>query len=135
MHRSILGAALALAFAPALAQQTASEVYQWKDANGVTHYSQTPPAGRSYEQRVITSSGAAAPTAAADSVAGTDTTRAASGESPQCATARANIATLEGEGEVQIDEDGSGNPRVLDAEQRASQLELARAAVKAYCTP
>src|SRR5690606_4995579 len=45
MHRSILGAALALAFAPALAQQTASEVYQWKDANGVTHFSQTPPAG------------------------------------------------------------------------------------------
>lgn len=134
MHRSILGAALALAFAPALAQQTASEVYQWKDANGVTHYSQTPPAGRSYEQRVITSSGAATPTATAD--AGADAgTRAASGESPQCATARANIATLEGEGEVQIDEDGSGNPRLLDAEQRASQLELARAAVKAYCTP
>ena len=34
-----------------------------------------------------------------------------------------------------FDEDGSGNPRVLDAEQRASQLELARAAVRAYCTP
>ena len=134
MHRFVFGALLALAAAPALAQQTASEVYQWKDANGVTHYSQTPPPQGRYEQRVITSSGAAVGTTAADASA-TASAPAASGDSPQCASARANIATLEGEGEVQIDEDGSGNPRLLNAEQRASQLELARAAVKAYCTP
>ena len=37
---------------------------------------------------------------------------------------------------MQQDTDGDGTPDVvLDATQRAAQLELARAAVKAYCTP
>ncbi|WP_132998996.1 DUF4124 domain-containing protein [Luteimonas arsenica] len=130
MHRYVLGAVLAFAAAPALAQQTAGEVYQWKDANGVTHYSQTPPAQGRYEQRVITSSGAAAPTAAVEAKADD----AAAGN-PQCATARANVATLQAEGDVQIDAEGDGQLRVLNAEQRANQLELAQAAVKAYCTP
>ena len=91
---------------------------------------ETPPAKGSYEQRVITSSGAAAPTAAAEA----KTDDAAAGN-PQCATARANVATLQAEGDVQIDADGDGQLRVLNAEQRANQLELAQAAVKAYCTP
>ena len=130
MQRFVLGAALALAASPAIAQQTAGEVYQWTDANGVTHYSQTPPARGSYEHRLITSSGAAAPTSArADASAET-------AENPQCATARANIAALQGEGDVQIDADGDGEPdTVLDAGQRSAQLALAEAAVKAYCTP
>ena len=29
----------------------AGDLYQWKDANGVTHYSQTPPASGSYKER------------------------------------------------------------------------------------
>lgn len=128
MHRFVLGAVLAFAAAPALAQQTAGEVYQWTDANGVTHYSQTPPAQGRYEHRVITSSGAAA-------AAGSEPV-AAQADNPQCTTARANIAALQGEGEVQMDADGDGKAdRTLDADQRASQLELAQAAVKAYCSP
>ena len=130
MHRFVLGTVLAFAAVPALAQQTAGEVFKWTDANGVTHYSQTPPASGRYEHRLITSSGVASATAAADADA------ASSSESPQCTTARANIAALKAEGDVQIDADGDGKPdRVLDADQRASQLELAQAAVKAYCTP
>lgn len=132
MYRFVIGATLALAAIPAFAQQTAGEVYQWKDANGVTHYSQTPPDKGVYEHRLITSSGAAA--------AATTTTsaeaEAAAAANPQCTTARANIAALQGEGAVQMDADGDGKPdQVLDAEQRAAQLELAQAAVKAYCTP
>ena len=84
MHRFALGAVLALAAAPVLAQQTAGEVYQWTDANGVTHYSQTPPSQGRYEHRLITSSGAAAPVAAAAPSAG----------NPQCEVARGNIAAL-----------------------------------------
>src|SRR5690606_20897615 len=63
MHRFVFAAILALAAFPAIAQQTAGEVFQWTDANGVTHYSQTPPTQGGYEHRLITSSGAAAPTA------------------------------------------------------------------------
>lgn len=124
MNRIALAAALALAAAPAFAQQ-ANEVYQWTDANGVTHYSQTPPARGSYEHRVINSAGTA--------TTATPAAQAAP-ESPQCATARENIAMLEGGGDVEMDTDGDGTPdHVLDAAQRAAQLELARAAVKAYC--
>lgn len=127
MHRFLFAAILALAAFPAVAQQTAGEVYQWTDAGGVTHYSQTPPQQGRYEHRLITSSGAAAPA---------ETGSAAAAENPQCTTARANITALQGEGDVQQDIDGDGKPdSVLDADQRAAQLELARAAVKAYCTP
>jgi len=127
MHRFVFAAILALAAFPAIAQQTAGEVFQWTDANGVTHYSQTPPTQGGYEHRLITSSGAAAPTASEP---------AADAANPHCATARANIAALQGEGDVQQDTDGDGEPdSVLDADQRAAQLELAQAAVKAYCAP
>ena len=127
MHRFVFAATLAFAASPAIAQQTAGEVYQWTDASGVTHYSQTPPDAGRYEQRLITSSGAAAPSAA-EPVAVVD--------NPQCTTARANIAVLQSEGDVQQDTDGDGKPdTVLDADQRAAQLELSQAAVKAYCTP
>lgn len=127
MRRFVLAAILASAASPLLAQQTAGEVYQWTDANGVIHYSQTPPASGRYEYRQINSSGAAAAPAA---------TEDAPKENPQCTVARTNIAALQGEGDVQIDADGDGQPdQVLDADQRASQLELAEAAVRAYCTP
>ncbi|NLA67749.1 MAG: DUF4124 domain-containing protein [Gammaproteobacteria bacterium] len=126
MHRFVLGAIVAFAAVPAFAQQTAGEVYQWTDANGVTHYSQTPPEQGRYEHRLITSSGAAAPVSTAPEAPA----------NPHCATARANIAILQGEGDVQHDTDGDGEPdTVLDATQRAAQLELAQAAAKAYCTP
>ncbi|WP_425480419.1 DUF4124 domain-containing protein [Luteimonas viscosa] len=103
-----------------------AEVYQWKDANGVTHYSQTPPPRGSYQQRQITSAGAGTAQQA--------TQAAAPAESPQCANARANVTALSGSRPVhEAGEDGKPGRALNDAE-RASQLELANAAVKAYCT-
>ena len=114
------GLALGLLAAPALS----GEVYQWKDANGVTHYSQTPPAKGSYQQRQITATGASAVQAAAPQ---------AVEESPNCITARANVAALsDGRPVHEAGEDGQPGRALNDAE-RASQLELAKAAVKAYC--
>ncbi len=105
---------------------SAAEVYQWKDANGVTHYSQTPPPKGSYQQRQITSSGAGAAQATASQAT-------AAVENPNCATARANVAALSGSGAVhEAGEEGKPGRALNDAE-RASQLELANAAVKAYC--
>ncbi|WP_238346179.1 DUF4124 domain-containing protein [Luteimonas saliphila] len=104
----------------------AAEVYQWKDANGVTHYSQTPPPKGSYQQRQITSAGAGTALQAAQTEAPAD--------NPQCAAARANVAALAGNRPVhEAGEDGQPGRALNDAE-RASQLELANAAVKAYCT-
>ncbi|HRN62377.1 MAG TPA: DUF4124 domain-containing protein [Luteimonas sp.] len=119
---------LALAVATVLAAPLAQggEVYQWKDANGVTHYSQTPPPKGSYQLRQITGSGASvAPQAA--------TTQVGAAEDSRCATARSNVATLSGNQPVQ-EEGEDGQPgRALNDAERAAQLELANAAVKAYC--
>ncbi len=118
---------LSVALSVCHAQQTASEVYQWKDAKGVTHYSQTPPTSGSYKQRVITQTQAASPVAAA--------TAEAAVENTQCTVAKRNIAALDSERPVGQDADGDGQPdATMTDEQRASQRSLAEAAVKAYCT-
>lgn len=117
----------ALFLATAAAGSAASEIYQWKDARGVTHYSETPPpAGTPYQVRRITDSGASSQPADPAQA------RAAAEPDPQCTTARSNIEVLQADGPVH-QEDGSGNTRELDADERASQLELAHAAVRAYC--
>ena len=105
----------------------AGEVYQWKDANGVTHYSQTPPPKGQYQLRQITNHGAGArqqssPTAATPAAG-----------NPQCASARSSVELLQSANPVH-EADAEGKPgRVLNPEERASRLDLANAAVKAYC--
>ena len=116
----LLAAGLALA-GSAIAQQ---KVYQWKDAQGRTHYSSSPPASGKYTIR-----GQA--TAPATPVAGT---AAAKPESAQCATARSNLATLRGNSNVRIDSDGDGQPdRQLSAEEHAAQVKLAESYLGANC--
>lgn len=115
----------------AAAPAFASEIYQWKDANGVTHYSETPPpSGTAFQQRRITASGASSQ--AATTPASTAPAAAAGPESAHCTAARENIQALQGDAPVQQD-DGDGNVVELDAQGRANQLELARAAERAYC--
>lgn len=104
---------------------SAGDLYQWKDANGVTHYSQTPPASGSYQER--TESGRDAPAAV-------QAAAAKPAEPAECTTARANVTMLEGKAAVQQDTDGDGKPdRTLDDTERANQLELAHAVLKARC--
>ncbi len=117
---SCLGCLLLLASAHAVA----GPVYKWKDANGVTQYSETPPAGKKFETREQARSPQAA--------AGTGTPAAPVPE--QCSTARANLALLEGSGPVMQDTNGDGKPdTALTPEQRTAQKGLADAAIKAYC--
>ncbi len=102
----------------------AGNVYQWKDARGVTHSSDKPPPGQTYQTRRIDQRGtdveAAAPATAV--------------ETPQCITARANLKLLQGSGAVQQDSDGDGKPdRTLSPDERNAQKDLAEAAIKAYC--
>jgi hypothetical protein len=123
-------AGLALAFAGLLAialPAVAGELYQWKDANGVTHYSDAPPpAGANYRNRTISNRGSA--TVVADEAA------AAPAEDSQCTTARANLALLQGEGPVGADADNDGKPdAAFTADERAAQAQLAQAAIKVHC--
>jgi hypothetical protein len=125
--RHWLPGCLLASLAGASALAAAGNLYQWKDANGVTHYSDKPPAGEQYKGRRINDQGA--PVQATTPV----------GESivdPQCQTARRNLEVLQGKGTVQQDLDGDGKPdKTLDDSERESQRALAEAAANAYCKP
>lgn len=103
----------------------ASEIYQWTDARGVTHYSEAPPpAGTEYQVRRITDTGTGL---RAREPASTPVEA-----NPQCTAAQANIEVLQGEGPV-YQEDDAGERVALSDDDRSRQLELAQAAVRAYC--
>ncbi|MGH8060696.1 MAG: DUF4124 domain-containing protein [Pseudoxanthomonas sp.] len=105
----------------------AGKVYQWKDAQGVSHYADSPPPNQQVKDRRIDNRGAPVveSTAVGKSV-----------ENPQCTTARLNLQILAGNTGVQQDTDGDGKPdKTLNDDDRANQRGLAEAAVKAYCKP
>lgn len=104
----------------------AQEVYKWKDAKGVTHYSDAPPPGAKATKSTVKTTAA---TPAATAVA-------APAESAECTTSRKNLALLQGKAPVGVDADKDGKPdtNMSDAE-RAAQAKLAQAGVDAYCKP
>lgn len=116
-----------LVLAGACTTALAGKIYQWKDAKGVTHYSDSPPPEGHAKDRHIDNRGEPAPAAA---VAGKSV------ENPMCTTAKRNLQVLGGKTAVQQDSDGDGKPdKTLTEDDRGAQRNLAEAAVKAYCTP
>lgn len=111
----------------ASASASAGTVYKWKDANGVTQYSEKPPTGQKAEERKIQTRDPAGRAAAAEPAAA---------ESADCTTARTNLSLLNGKGAVLQDTNGDGKPDTpLDDGQREAQKTLAEAGIKAYCKP
>ena len=114
-----LAAGLLTLALPAAAQK----VYSWKDAKGVTHYGDAPPAGQKHSERSF-GKGPAAPAAPAKPVVNAD-----------CSNARANLTLLQGKGQVGPDDNNDGKPdRVLTEAERASRTRLAEAEVENYCS-
>ncbi|MGV8942496.1 DUF4124 domain-containing protein [Thermomonas sp.] len=112
---------LALTCSPLLAQQT---VYQWKDAKGVTHYADAPPA-QTYKKRDINARSGTA-------VEVVDTKKSAKDVS--CDNARGNLVKLRGQEPVGIDNDGDGKVDAnMSVAQRAAQIELNEAMLRANC--
>lgn len=137
----LLPALLALAL-PAFAS---TDMYSWTDANGVKHFSDSPPpANVRNVQKLkvrggVTSQSDAGETAAS---AGTDETggpamAAAAGYSPEeivrnCGTARQNLANLEASPPA-LDE--AGNPVDADAAARhAAQVDKTHQQIRLFCT-
>ena len=121
---TVLAAALALGAAPAA---FAGEVYQWKDANGVTHYSQTPPPQGKFAARSIYHR---------EQAAEGQPVEAAPTESRQCITARGNIELLQSGTKLQLDSDGDGKAdKDLDDSARAEQLRIAQTVARVNCSP
>lgn len=105
---------------------SAGQIYQWKDAKGVTHYSDKPPSDNQYRDRRIDNQ--RDPVLPAEPAG-------KSVENPQCTTARRNLEVLQGSAPVhEMDESGKTTGQALDSAQRDNQRALAEAAVKAYCT-
>ena len=115
-----LAAGLLLVALPA----AAGEVYQWKDAKGVTHYSDAPPPNQAHKSRAITAHGAAATVAAAKPAA----------VNSDCSNARSNLTILQSKADVGMDENNDGKPdRNLTATERANRIQLAEVSIKTYC--
>lgn len=125
MNRSQLALAAAVLLATAASATAQQRVYQWKDANGVTHYADLPPSQAHKTRDIDNKSGNAAEIATVKAT-----------ETPQCLEARANLLRLQGGQALGIDTNGDGkSDRELSATERSSQTELNQAAVKAYCPP
>ena len=102
----------------------AGAVYQWKNARGVTQYSDSPPPDRAYESRAINRDGSPAITPVATPVVA----------NADCTNARSNLKVLQGAAEVGLDEDKDGKPdRTLTAQERADRTQRAEAGVKTHC--
>ncbi len=102
----------------------AQSVYQWKDAKGVTHYSDSPPAGNAYTNRQIRQNGDASAPEAEDKPA----------VSSNCEIARSNLERLKSGVAVGIDRDGDGKPDTnLTQEERDTQSRLAQATIDVAC--
>ena len=120
----LLGAGLlmALVAAPALA----GEVYKWKDAQGVTHYSDAPPAGSNYESREIRHR-PGMPAQSQEEPKATETT--------SCTESRTMLAQLQAGDPIGLDADGDGKADgALTDAQKAAQQNVAEASISANCT-
>jgi hypothetical protein len=128
-----------------------AQVYQWKDAKGVTHYSDAPPAkGQEFKARSVdaptprTSPAAtpAAPVTAPETVPAdaqppdkaANQAAARARAKANCETATANLTHLKAGGAIGYDADGDGKPdKVLTAEERTTQTQVAESNVATYC--
>lgn len=129
----------------------AQTVYTWKDAKGVTHYSDSPPpedAGTPQLKNVKAPSPATAPAAAPAtpaspfpkaSTTATDAAAKAASDAAaanaRCSQARANLTALQGTAPVGPDADGDGKPdSTLGADDRAKQIAAMRATIQRDCS-
>ncbi len=123
--RPLILATCLLALAAAGAQAQSRGVYTWKDARGITHYSDMPP-----------------PTGKYGSVAANASARIAAPKKPEpvdprCTTARNNIERLNsGDASIGLDANHDGKPDApLPEAQRADQLRMAEASARNFCKP
>jgi hypothetical protein len=104
---------------------SAGDVYQWKDAKGVTHYSDAPPPKGQYQARDVHQRDGEAPAASASVAPVTD---------KNCALAKTNLDRLKTGGDIGLDANGDGKPDApLSDAERTKQTELAEANIQNYC--
>jgi len=156
MSRAIL--AIAVLAAAVAGSASAEQFYKWKDADGVTHYTSTPPpqgiegsrvaVSGSSRSRIDMSVGTEAPAApAAPATPAGDANadnRLAQGEErtaeaiqkrrdTACDTAKQRYDVLANNAAVEWDRDGDGVAEPLDVKEHAAEMEKAQQSIGFYC--
>lgn len=118
------------------------QAYKWKDAQGVTHYSDSPPPAGTKVEKIKTSGVVAAPAgdatpvpavpAAAAKPADAGTADNPANRAKLCEDLRKNKEILDKEPNVSMD-DGKGGKTQLDADGRKRQIETNQAQMTLYC--
>jgi hypothetical protein len=143
MRLPALFALAALVAAPsALAQQ----VYKWKDADGVTHYSASPPPKEVTAEKMLLRGGTTSTvpeTPAEGDAAAADGTTPPAGDGlsanamrereAACITAQSNVEKLQNNPFITMDKDGDGSDELLSPEEHDAQLQRARRYAEEVC--
>lgn len=152
MSRPSVSAALALAALAFCVAAGAQQVYKWKDANGATHYSDTPPpVGAKYDKLKINSNVATPADSTPASARSSSSSNAegddlgwnsmplkAASDTPEnrtklCQQLDSNIALLNSKQPVTSGDASTPQQNMSDV-QRNQELATARAQKDQYCT-
>jgi len=128
MAANIRTAPLVAALLLACTAASAGELYQWKDAHGVTHYADAPPPKGTYKARTVDIRDGEAAAAPADAV------KPKPSNASQCELAHTNFDRLQAGGNIGLDANGDGKPDApMGAAEQAKQLELAQRQIHVFC--
>lgn len=121
------------------------QIFKWKDAQGVWHFSSNAPDGVGAQRVSVRHSQTVpdpepAPATTSGAPDGTTATASATGaagfigpQSANCKVAREAVAVLENSPKVSMDSNGDGVQEELTAQQQLEELERRRAQSKVYC--
>ena len=128
--RPIVVAAVLAALSCGVALAQSEGLYQWKDAKGVTHYSDAPPPKGQFKSRTVhVREGVATAT-------NTEPSKPTTAASANCTLAQANLKRLQAGGNIGPDANGDGKPdSTFTAQQLVEQTQLAQKNIQSYCTP
>jgi hypothetical protein len=136
--RRIVTFAVLLAACPLVLAQA----YKWKDAQGVTHYADSPPpTGTKYDKVKTTGTVEAPAGTPAPPPKAPEPAKAAAAAPPSdtpenrkklCTTLQSNMETLSKPQQVSVD-DGKGGQVALDDAGRKRQVETTQAQMTLYC--
>lgn len=119
---------LSLAFSSTTIADT---YYRWVDKNGVTHYTTTPPENTKAVM-INTRTGGAKSASPFKEVPSEKDLAQTKKRAAICATAKANLKTLQTSDEVKMT-DEYGEEKVMSKAERKAELERAQAAIKEHC--
>ena len=128
MAARIGSAPLIAALLLACTAASAGDLYQWKDARGVTHFSDAPPPKGTFKTRNVEIRDGEAAAAPVDAV------KPKPSNASQCALARTNLERLQAGGNIGVDANGDGQPDApMNATEQAKQVELAQRQIHVFC--